>query len=287
MTNSSFSVNGVGGGGPGSGTVNSAAANSVAYYPTSGSAVSGLAPLANSILATNGSSIPALTQTMPNAVQLSANNYNSGTGASSSTFLRGDGTWATPAGSGTINPGLANQLPYYAANGSALTAFGPANNSILVTSGAGIPSLSQTMPTTVQLSASNYNNGTGATVNTYLRGDGTWAVPGAASQAVSVWCTFSTWNGNAGFIRGFNVASLAYNGVGDVTINFQNPLSSSNYAAVGTVGGFGPGGGSPFPCYMQIPKAGFDSTTTSVRIQIAGSTGAATEAQIASVIIFG
>lgn len=56
----------------------------------------------NSILATNGSGILGLTTSLPTAVQLNVNSFNSGSGASSSTFWRGDGTWATAGGAGSF-----------------------------------------------------------------------------------------------------------------------------------------------------------------------------------------
>lgn len=42
-------------------------------------------------------------------------------GGGTSNFLRADGTWAAPSGSGTVNSGTAGQLGYYAATGTAIS----------------------------------------------------------------------------------------------------------------------------------------------------------------------
>jgi len=59
-------------------------------------------------------------------------------------------TWQSTTGSGTVNPGLINQLAYYAASGTVVSGLATGNDGVLITSGAGVPSISSTLPLLVQ-----------------------------------------------------------------------------------------------------------------------------------------
>lgn len=60
-------------------------------------------------------------------------------------------SWQVAAGTGTVSPGLVNELAYYQATGNTVVGLLSANNGALITSNTGVPSISSTLPNAVQL----------------------------------------------------------------------------------------------------------------------------------------
>ena len=55
-------------------------------------------------------------------------------------------TQLSGSGTGTVNPGIANDIAFYASSGTSVSPIASANNAVLITSSLGVPSFSTTLP---------------------------------------------------------------------------------------------------------------------------------------------
>ena len=153
-------------GGSGSGTVNSATINDLAYYATAGTAVSGLATVNSAVLTTSSGGVPTWSTELSLALGGTNANLTASNGgifystASAGAILAGtatagqlltSGASTTPAWTTTTYPATnAINTLLYASGINTMAALATANSGVLVTSAGGVPSIGTTLPIGVQ-----------------------------------------------------------------------------------------------------------------------------------------
>lgn len=131
-------------------------------------------------------------------------------------------TWTqlSGGGTGTINPGVANDLAFYAANGTVISAIPGAINSVLVTNGLKVPSLSTTLPSGLHIPGATITASTAALLSGSIV-----AVPAAGTDITNKTYVDSLFGSGVTSITGTTNQVIASSPTGAVTLSLPQDIA--------------------------------------------------------------
>lgn len=235
------------------GSVKSVGLSMPGIFSVSGSPVTGIGTISVSLATQTANKVFAGPTTgspaAPTFRSIVAADLGTGT-ADSTTYLRGDLTWATPsAGSGTVTSVALSMPSQFGVSGSPITSSGTLavswNNQNANTFLSGPSTGSPAAPTFRAITTTDLGTGT-ANSTTYLRGDLTWATPpGSGGTVTSVGISMPSQ---------FGVTGSPVTTSGTLTITWNN--QTANYVLAGPTSG-----GSAAPTFRAIVAADLGTGT--------------------------
>lgn len=141
-------------------------------------------------------------------------------------------TWTQLSGSGTgtVNPGVTNNIPFYPANGTVLSPLANANSSVLTTNSSGLPALRTTLPTGLTLPGATITSSTAA-----LTAGSVVAAPVAGPDLVNKTYADGLYTASVHSITGTTNQVIASSATGDVTLSLPQDIalgSSPTFSAL-------------------------------------------------------
>ncbi len=150
-------------------------------------------------------------------------------------------------GSGTVTAGTLNQLAFYASSGTTVAGLASVNNSVMVTSGSGVPSFASTLPASLTIPGPTISNPVLTGAGSYVGLTGSGKLSTAASTTTQAGINLApgvaptapangdSWSTSAGFFIRYNGATYPIgSGNGTITgITTPGPITGG--ASSGTV----------------------------------------------------